>query len=202
MYPMPERVGGRLCLDFVNTVDARDGGRHREYLPDYSAALDWFTASDVALPRTVSWLARASRQDQGAAKVAHTRIVGMREALYLVISASIDDGDVRSVDLAKVNAALGDSIGHRVLEPSERGGVREGWRTSNSLEQLLWPIAIDAWDLLTEPELRRVRRCPVDSGGCGWLFLDSSRSGNRRWCDMRTCGNRAKVRAHYSRRAG
>ena len=65
----------------------------------------------------------------------------------------------------------------------------------------LWPVAIDAWDLLTEPELAQVRQCPVDAGGCGWLFLDTSRAGNRRWCDMRTCGNRAKVRAHYSRTA-
>ena len=50
-----------------------------------------------------------------------------------------------------------------------------------------------------KPELLRVRQCPIESGGCGWLFLDTSRSGNRRWCDMRTCGNRAKARAHYSR---
>jgi len=101
-----------------------------------------------------------------------------------------------------LNIALGESIGHRMLLPDERGGVAEGWRRSDSLDQVLWPVAIDAWDLLTEPELARVRQCPIADGGCGWLFLDSSRSGNRRWCDMRTCGNRAKVRAHYSRAAG
>jgi predicted RNA-binding Zn ribbon-like protein len=106
---------------------------------------------------------------------------------------------VRKADVAKLNQALGDSIGHRVLAPDDRGGVREEWRSSNSLEQVLWPVAIDAWDLLTEPELALVRQCPVEAGGCGWLFLDTSRAGNRRWCDMRTCGNRAKVRAHYSR---
>jgi predicted RNA-binding Zn ribbon-like protein len=124
----------------------------------------------------------------------------MRESLYTVLLSSIDGTSVRPGDLARVNEALGESIGHRVLAPAERGGVREEWRASDKLEQVLWPVAIDAWDLLTEPELVDVKQCPVDHGGCGWLFLDESRSRNRRWCDMRTCGNRAKVRAHYSRK--
>ena len=125
----------------------------------------------------------------------------MREAVFSLVQASHDGATVRSGDLAKLNHALGESIGHRVLAPSERGGVREEWRTSDALSQVLWPVAIDAWDLLTEPELSLVRQCPLDAGGCGWLFLDVSRAGNRRWCDMRTCGNRAKARAHYSRTA-
>ncbi|MEO8328713.1 MAG: ABATE domain-containing protein [Candidatus Nanopelagicales bacterium] len=202
MYSIPERVGGRLCLDFINTVDPRDGSPAKDYLPDYNAVLDWFAVADTALPRSVGWLAKAAARSVPSAKRAHSRITAMREALHVVISTSADAGEVQARDLATVNVALGESIGHRVLAPSARGGVREEWRVSDSLEQVLWPIAIDAWDLLTEPELLRVRTCPVSSGGCGWLFLDTSRSGNRRWCDMRTCGNRAKVRAHYSRQAG
>jgi len=34
--------------------------------------------------------------------------------------------------------------------------------------------------------------CADDS--CAWLFLDATRSGTRRWCDMKGCGNRNKVR--------
>jgi predicted RNA-binding Zn ribbon-like protein len=197
----PDRVGGRLCLDFVNTVDPRAPGEHREYLTDYDALLDWFQMEDVALPRPLSWLHRRARLDPAGAAAAHHQALAMREALYAVLQASRLDQPVRSSDLAKLNGALGDSIGHRVLARAERGGVREEWRPADTLTQVLWPVAIDAWDLLTEPELAQVRQCPVDAGGCGWLFLDTSRAGNRRWCDMRTCGNRAKVRAHYSRTA-
>ena len=202
MRVLPDRVGGRLSLDFVNTVDPRLSSDRTEYFPDYDAVLDWFSAAQTSLPRSISWLRRAAVADAEATHQAHARVIAMREALYAIVSTSIEDGAVRSIDLARVNAALGESIGHRVLAPAERGGVREEWRTSDSLEQVLWPVAIDAWDLLTEPELTHVRRCPGESGGCGWLFLDESRSGNRRWCDMRTCGNRAKVRAHYSRKVG
>ena len=125
----------------------------------------------------------------------------MREATFSLIDVSRAGGEARRATSQKLNDALGESIGHRVLAAAERGGVREEWRNSDSLAQVSWPVAIDAWDLLTEPELVLVRQCPVDAGGCGWLFLDTSRAGNRRWCDMRTCGNRAKVRAHYSRTA-
>ncbi|MCZ3387352.1 MAG: CGNR zinc finger domain-containing protein, partial [Actinomycetia bacterium] len=122
-------------------------------------------------------------------------------AVFGLLDGSHQGGRVRQSDLAKLNHALGQSIGHRVLAAAERGGVREEWRSSDALTQVLWPVAIDAWDLLTEPELTLIRQCPLDAGGCGWLFLDTSRAGNRRWCDMRMCGNRAKVRAHYSRTA-
>jgi predicted RNA-binding Zn ribbon-like protein len=197
----PDRLGGRLCLDFVNTVDPRRSGAGRDYFASYFDILDWFEMVDVQLPRSVSWLRKRARAAAEEASGAHRQAVAMREAAFALINASRVGEHVRPRDVAKLNDALGESIGLRVLAVAQRGGVREEWRTADALTQVLWPVAIDAWDLLTEPELALVRQCPLDAGGCGWLFLDSSRAGNRRWCDMRTCGNRAKVRAHYSRNA-
>ena len=68
------------------------------------------------------------------------------------------------------------------------------------LAQPLWPVVRSAADLLTGPSLERVKRCPGE--GCGWLFLDTSRNGSRRWCDMASCGNRARVRAFAARQRG
>jgi predicted RNA-binding Zn ribbon-like protein len=45
----------------------------------------------------------------------------------------------------------------------------------------------------------RLRACAA--ADCGYFYLDTSRSGNRRWCSMQRCGNRAKVRAHRERSA-
>ena len=60
------------------------------------------------------------------------------------------------------------------------------------------PVASSAAELLTSAALEDTREC--DSEGCGWLFLDTSRSRRRRWCDMRDCGNLAKVRRFRERR--
>lgn len=43
----------------------------------------------------------------------------------------------------------------------------------------------------------RIRRCAGED--CELVFFDTSRPGARRWCSMRRCGNRSKVRAHRSR---
>jgi len=42
----------------------------------------------------------------------------------------------------------------------------------------------------------RVKTC----GGCGWLFVDRTRNGSRRWCISALCGNRDKARRHYQRK--
>lgn len=52
--------------------------------------------------------------------------------------------------------------------------------------------------LLDARERTRVKLCPGDK--CGWLFLDETKNGRRRWCRMDGCGNRAKAARHYARR--
>ncbi|MCA9894213.1 MAG: CGNR zinc finger domain-containing protein [Anaerolineae bacterium] len=63
---------------------------------------------------------------------------------------------------------------------------------------MIWPVIHDAANLLTGNSLNRVGQC-ANVRDCGWLFLDTSRSGKRRWCSMETCGNRAKAKRHYQR---
>jgi predicted RNA-binding Zn ribbon-like protein len=78
------------------------------------------------------------------------------------------------------------------------------WTWADEAERLdspLWPIARQAAELLVTEQRRRVHECAADD--CRWLFLDTSKNRSRRWCDMKSCGNRAKVRSFYERqRAG
>lgn len=57
-----------------------------------------------------------------------------------------------------------------------------------------------AMDLLLTVDYGRLRRCPPDDGGCGWIVLDQSRNGSRRWCQMADCGSAAKSRRLTERR--
>jgi len=196
--PRSMRVGGRLSLDFLNTVHPRHGPDPVEGLRDYAAVLDWAAEGGVAVPSGVPALRRMATAEPLAAALAHAQVLAFRESLHGVFVASMGGMRVAAAGLASVNAVLRDATDHHVLVAARGGGVRDGWAESDDLAQVLWPLAIDAWDVLTEVALDRVRECP-GGGGCGRLFLDTSRSGTRRWCDMRTCGNRAKARAHYAR---
>jgi predicted RNA-binding Zn ribbon-like protein len=75
----------------------------------------------------------------------------------------------------------------------ERGGEDDG---GPLLERPLWPVVRSAAELLTSPKLGRVKVCSGER--CGWMFLDESRNGSRKWCDSRDCGNRASVRKHLA----
>ena len=53
------------------------------------------------------------------------------------------------------------------------------------------------WPALVSGDRELIRQCEDDA--CGWLFVDRSRGGRRRWCSMADCGNRAKARRHYTK---
>jgi predicted RNA-binding Zn ribbon-like protein len=100
-----------------------------------------------------------------------------------------------AADLETLNGLLAAAPARTTLR-RERNGF--SWdvdmRGSTALGQLA-PVLWSAGDLLTGAKLDKVRRCANPE--CGWLFLDDSRAGKRRWCSMSSCGNRAKARRHY-----
>jgi predicted RNA-binding Zn ribbon-like protein len=85
----------------------------------------------------------------------------------------------------------------RVLELRyDADEYRWAWRTdqlSTDLVRPMYPVVLAAMELLLSPKRRDVRRCEGPPG-CGWLFLDHTKNHSRRWCSMRDCGNRAKMR--------
>jgi predicted RNA-binding Zn ribbon-like protein len=121
----------------------------------------------------------------------------LREATYGIFSSLARERPPREEDLEILNRELRESLMHQRVEPSAEGF---GWTfeaAEDALDQMLWPLARSAADLLVSDEADRVRECAAPS--CSWLFLDRSRNHRRKWCDMAVCGNRAKARRHYRR---
>ena len=119
--------------------------------------------------------------------------LGVREAIYRCFAATAAGRPPTDADLAELNAALAEA------PPRQRVG-KGGWVIdvpTSSGATLLAPVLWSAADLLVGKHLARVRQCA--NPACGWLFLDGSKSGNRRWCSMSACGNRAKAHRHYQR---
>jgi predicted RNA-binding Zn ribbon-like protein len=79
---------------------------------------------------------------------------------------------------------------------AEASGYALQWQSDrDALDAPLAPILRSAAELLSSAELAKVRECAAE--GCAWLFLDNSRNKQRRWCDMKVCGNRNKARRFY-----
>jgi predicted RNA-binding Zn ribbon-like protein len=61
-------------------------------------------------------------------------------------------------------------------------------------------LATAAVELTCGADLSNLRACPLDEGGCGWLFFDRSRNRSRRWCVMADCGTQVKAKRLTERR--
>lgn len=186
-----------LCVRFVNTVDWRDDPARRvDSLGSYSDLLRWAREAGVISPATTGKLAHEAGQHPAAAQAAFKHALGLREAFASLLKAAVEGCQPRFDDLQRFNAALAESGRHLRLTSSQ-GQFHSTWDSDERLERVLWPIVRSAADLVTSAALRRLRIC--EGEGCGWFFLDTTRNRSRRWCNMASCGNRAKVKRFYER---
>jgi predicted RNA-binding Zn ribbon-like protein len=191
-----ELVGGRLCLDFTNTVGTHGPDNPYEYLNGDADLVGWSVhARAISVAEAQTLLDRAGAEPATAANVVR-RAIALREAIYRIFSAQVAARGIPSTDLDLLNAELARAMAHARVETIP-GGLAWSWGKTGDLDRVLWPVARSAAELLTAPELERVGECAGEQ--CEWLYLDVSKNRSRRWCDMRNCGNRAKVRRHYER---
>ena len=190
-------LGGALCLDFANTVSWRRGAQPRERLTCYADLLVWAQqAGTLTEPEAHRLAARSGRTPAESVAVLR-RAVALREGIHRIFSAVAAHRPPSAADLSTLNTALAGALRHARIVPTT-DGFTWGWSGGDAaLDRVLWPVARSAGELLTSDELSRVRECAGTN--CGWLFIDTSRARSRQWCDMKVCGNRAKVRRHYER---
>lgn len=194
-----ELIGGGLGLDFLNTVDPRHGEVRREYLADYRSLISWAAHAGAIDPSDVaSFLADADLHPEAAQSV-HREVLELRERASDVFRAIAHGGFPPAESLHHVNEHVARIATKRRLVVRAGSAVWAWNEDERDLERPLWPVVISMAELLTGSE--RIRECPGD-GTCGWLFIDRTKNGSRKWCDMRTCGNRAKARRHYERISG
>ncbi|HUS16886.1 MAG TPA: ABATE domain-containing protein [Chloroflexia bacterium] len=192
------RVGGHPALDFVNTVNWRGRVAPDDLLRSYADLVQWAQHGELVTTAMAQALLGPPAHDAMQAQVVLDEARGTREVLYRLFAASEEHRPPDAADVAAFNNALGSALAHIRLRPV-RGGFEWAWgEGQGSLAVPLWPVLRAAADLLTGPELHRIRQCADRE--CGWLFLDSSKNGSRRWCSMAGCGSRAKARSYYRRK--
>jgi predicted RNA-binding Zn ribbon-like protein len=186
----------RLCLDFTNSTPFHFN-LSEDHLTTYADLLSW--SLDVGLLREdegEALLAAADRRPADAAAV-FQKAVALREAIFAILAGIAHDRTPAAHDLDTLNAALSEAMAHMRIVPRDDAYGWECVDGGDDLAQMLWPVAWSAGELLMSDDLKYIREC--DGHECEWLFLDTSRNHSRRWCDMKTCGNRAKAKRHYHR---
>jgi predicted RNA-binding Zn ribbon-like protein len=186
---------GHPALELVNTLDLRFSANPQDLLPSYGDLLSFAAQLRLMPLEQTRKLGRTVRENDGRRVLASA--VELREALAAVLYAWGDGGKPadRQIEILEKhfhNAAL-----HRSLRS---GDERLVWSWSGFEQQAelpLWKLAQSASDLLVSEDAKQVKGCGDPT--CRWLFLDLSKNHTRRWCDMKTCGNRMKARRYQAR---
>lgn len=193
-------MGGRLCLDFVNTVDWRGRESPQEFLYTYRDLIAWSRHAGLIKNREAQILMQQADKHPSEAERILSRAVELRETIYRLFSSTAEGVSAPKKDLTAFNKYLSTTMRQsRIIETKD--GLN--WDSDGSKDKLGWilnPIIRSAADLLVSGDLKRVKKCA--DYACGWLFLDNSRNKSRRWCDMKDCGNRAKASRFYKRLKG
>lgn len=189
--PVFAHVGERLWLDFINTDDARRGQRV-DLLRDFDALVEFLADAAVLDAERASGMRRRAHQQPAGATAALVDARRTRAALRALAERGAHSERARLDALAEINRVLGRSAVTRRVEARDDGTfVRMFVPVGDAFAALIIPVIESAADALIAGELDRVRRC--GDPRCTRVFLDDTRNGRRRWCEMATCGNRAKA---------
>lgn len=194
-----ELLGGRLCLDFTNTMDPRSGSHPQEFLTTYADLVAWSRHVGICTQQQSTLLLQTAQSYHDKAVEAFKQALTLREALYRVFSALMVRSDPQRADLEVVQAMFAQAMGCARLRQTPQKCEWTWQESKERLDQMLWPVVCSAMELLTSEEWKCVKVCP-GVGDCGWLFLDTSKNGSRQWCSMQACGSRAKMRRQYQRK--
>ncbi|MEU8310727.1 CGNR zinc finger domain-containing protein [Actinomadura sp. NPDC048955] len=183
MPELPRSI--RPLVAFLNTVNVEEG---TDVFDDGPAALaDWLVEQGLfsSLPVVTASSLQAA--------------IDLRRGLRsLALANTGERPDLDDVWAAQVVLA---SLTFTIHLPTDANSTRTGpvLATDNggSISSPLGQIAAAYFTASVRGEWSRVRRCPAHD--CAWVFWDTSKNASRRWCSMRVCGNRAKVRAFTER---
>lgn len=194
-----ELIGGALSVDFVNTViwrgDPFDSG---ERLTSYEEFAYWATGSGAMEPEERTTLLQVAAQRPVESAKALSDAIALRESIARLFAGGRKG--TNASDLATINRMLRETASPEQLLLSSDGGYRRSLSVEHKTDILrlpLYRIACSAADIATSATLDHIKSCANER--CRWMFIDLSRTGRRRWCNMKTCGNRSKVRSFYAR---
>jgi predicted RNA-binding Zn ribbon-like protein len=192
-------IAGDVALDFVNTVSGRDE-RPRDWLDSYSRLLDWTMRVQLLPEKNLKALVKRASTEPAMATRALSRAKALREAMFDVVTAIVARATPSAGSLNLVREYwIAGAEAHELR--FESGRVVAGLRSDvGDLDLIAGMLAYRLVEQVLHQPVDRLRKC--DGQNCSWVFIDSSKAGRRRWCDMAVCGNTAKSRRYYARSRG
>ena len=195
LLPEPDQAE-ELFVSFGNTLEY-ERGRPVDALTDISALLAWLRARRLVSGRGLAAESARLRRDPDETARRLDRFRHLRGLLHAIAADVTEHGHPTTDQLRDLNHILRHGLHYHQIERDPDGTRYTFAQVGDRLDQARATIASSLAQFLADEAPSRLRVCAND--GCRYLFIDRSPTGRRRWCDMRTCGNQAKVARHRAR---
>ncbi|MGO4335503.1 CGNR zinc finger domain-containing protein [Labrys sp. KB_33_2] len=183
-------VGGHPALDFINTVADTGKTRLSDKIGNWDGVRKWAGGAGLLpRPELAAFFQDASLDDDDEL----ARLHRFREQAYEAMLGLVGRTDTGSQSVIDLERSIRDAMGRGAF--SEEGRQFRWQPDARSPQRWLDAVALCFEEFLRSEDVTRLRQCTR----CTWFFVDRGRGAGRRWCDMRTCGNRAKAEAFRCR---
>lgn len=196
-HRMPEPPqSDELFVTFANTLEYTRG-LASDHVAEPAALLAWLKENGLLNERGRAMEAQRLRRDPGEAQRRLERFRYLRNLVHAIAERMNDGHRPTREQIRDLNHILRHGLHYHQLVSDAAGDRYSVAQVGDHLDQARATIASSLANFLAQDDPRRLRTCAND--GCREVFIDRSPTGRRRWCDMRVCGNRAKVARHRSR---
>lgn len=180
-YPL---ISGNLSLDLVNTEVVRRGNR-LDLLFSEQDLIEWMHTVKENIAYSY-WEDELFLKISGREKKLLLAIRNMRDVLRANFEEVADRGVISNNFISFLEKKIEKApftykLANDSLVPLPVGEIED---------IIMSLISFDVLTLIEQNKLSRIKRCANDD--CVLLFLDET--GRRKWCSMKICGNRKKVK--------
>jgi predicted RNA-binding Zn ribbon-like protein len=182
-------------LDFINTLEY-EAGKVTDELLSAEAALEWLTRHDLMHREAKDHLLQHFTDAPRESARILARMKRVRAAMREIVDAAVEGRAASAADLKELNRAMRTHYVYELV-PSTDGVSLDHRHQGDPVDGALARLAESIARELIQGHPERLRIC--ENQQCRYVFSDTSRTGRRKWCDMSTCGNRAKVARHRAR---
>lgn len=187
--------GGWLCLDFINMVNDMQTDPHRDYVRTYDDLLRWLRHAKAYSSSQLQHLGKLAEKEVEESRELVSEILEIGCQLREVfLPLALGDLPGKKVQLM-FNKLQGMMLSRMVMKFSSIDHIEFAEAHDLRLDAPKLRIMKSAWDLLLMGRANRIKQC----GACDWLYLDLSKNGSRKWCNMQTCGSSVKAKKYYQK---
>ena len=189
--------GGCPVFDFTNTISNRNDPDYFDYLTKYDDFVDWINKIKLLPKGKMDAIAAFSKSHTRKSADTLRQIIEVREVVFKLFSSLAQQQKAERETVDAFNGFFSEALSNMRVEVG-RKEVATSFIVSEKtiLKEPLYILVKNAFDILSTQSFDRIKECPT----CRWLFLDTTKNGKRRWCNMQVCGSNDKARRSYHRK--